>query len=169
MNLNKKIILGALCLSCLGVGNASANVMQIHFNEDRPVIETKLTKIDKITFTDTNFSIHFDSSSQLIEVASEHYAYGEVEKITFSDFASIQKIGKEDNINLLISPNPVDDIIRITGYNNSEPAQLSIYSLNGEEVIRIENWQGEPIDASLLSSGIYILRINTTTIKFIKS
>ena len=169
MNLNKKIILGALCLSCLGVGNASANVMQIHFNEDRPVIETKLTKIDKITFTDTNFSIHFDSSSQLIEVASEHYAYGEVEKITFSDISSIGKISKEDNFKLLISPNPVNDIIRIMGYNSSEPAELSIYSLDGEEVIRIENWQGEPIDASLLSSGIYILRINTTTIKFIKS
>ena len=169
MNINKKIICGVLCLSCLGVGNASANVMQIHFNEDRPVIETKLTKIDKITFTDTNFSIHFDSSSQLIEVASEDYAYGEVEKITFSNINSIENIGKEENVKLMISPNPVDDIIRITGYNNSEPAQLSIYSLNGEEVMRIENWQGEPIDASLLSSGIYILRINTTTIKFIKS
>ena len=169
MNINKKIICGVLCLSCLGVGNASANVMQIHFNEDRPVIETKLTKIDKITFTDTNFSIHFDSSSQLIEVASEDYAYGEVEKITFSNINSIENIGKEENVKLMISPNPVDNIIRIVGYNNSEPAQLSIYSLNGEEVMRIENWQGETIDASPLSAGIYILRINTTTIKFIKS
>ena len=168
MNINKKIICGVLCLSCLGVGNASANVMQIHFNEDRPVIETKLTKIDKITFTDTNFSIHFDSSSQLIEVASEDYAYGEVEKITFSNINSIENIGKEENVKLMISPNPVDNIIRIVGYNNSEPAQLSIYSLNGEEVMRIENWQGETIDASPLSAGIYILRINTTTIKFIK-
>ena len=69
----------------------------------------------------------------------------------------------------MISPNPVDNIIRIIGYNNSEPAQLSIYSLNGEEVMRIDNWQGELIDASPLSAGIYILRINTTTIKFIKS
>lgn len=169
MNINKKIICGVLCLSYFGVGNASANVMQIHFNEDRPVIETKLTKIDKITFTDTNFSIHFDSSSQLIEVASEDYAYGEVEKITFSNINSIENIGKEENVKLMISPNPVDNIIRIVGYNNSEPAQLSIYSLNGEEVMRIENWQGETIDASPLSAGIYILRINTTTIKFIKS
>ena len=169
MNINKKIICGVLCLSYFGLGSISANVMQIHFNEDRPVIETKLTKIDKITFTDTNFSIHFDSSSQLIEVASEDYAYGEVEKITFSDISSIGKIGKEENVKLMISPNPVDNIIRIVGYNNSEPAQLSIYSLNGEEVMRIENWQGETIDASPLSAGIYILRINTTTIKFIKS
>ena len=69
----------------------------------------------------------------------------------------------------MISPNPVDNIIRIVGYNNSEPAQLSIYSLNGEEVMRIENWQGETIDASPLSAGIYILKINTTAIKFIKS
>lgn len=169
MNINKKIICGVLCLSYFGLESISANVMQIHFNEDRPVIETKLTKIDKITFTDTNFSIHFDSSSQLIEVASEDYAYGEVEKITFSNINSIENIGKEENVKLMISPNPVDNIIRIVGYNNSEPAQLSIYSLNGEEVMRIENWQGETIDASPLSAGIYILRINTTTIKFIKS
>lgn len=169
MNINKKIICGVLCLSYFGLESISANVMQIHFNEDRPVIETKLTKIDKITFTDTNFSIHFDSSSQLIEVASEDYAYGEVEKITFSNINSIENIGKEENVKLMISPNPVDNIIRIVGYNNSEPAQLSIYSLNGEEVMRIENWQGETIDASPLSAGMYILRINTTTIKFIKS
>ncbi|MBR5787850.1 MAG: T9SS type A sorting domain-containing protein [Muribaculaceae bacterium] len=133
------------------------------------MIETKLTAIDKITFTDTSFSIHFDSSSHLTDVASAHYAYGEVEKITFSDISSIQKIGNEDNIRLLISPNPVDDIIRIVGYNTTEPAQLSIYSLDGEEMMRIDNWQGEPIDASQLSAGIYILRINTHTIKFIKS
>ena len=163
MNLNKKIILGIVSLSCLGVGNASANVMQIHFNEDRPMIETKLTAIDKITFTDTSFSIHITDN------ATEDYGYGEVEKITFSDISSIGKISKEDNFKLLISPNPVNDIIRIMGYNSSEPAQLSIYSLDGEEVIRIENWQGESIDASQLSAGIYILRINTTTIKFIKS
>ena len=169
MSINKKLILGIVCLSYLGVGSISANVMQIHFNEDRPMIETKLTAIDKITFTDTSFSIHFDSSSHLTEVASELYGYGEVEKITFSDISSIGKISKEDNFKLLISPNPVNDIIRIMGYNSSEPAQLSIYSLDGEEVIRIENWQDEAIDASQLSAGIYILRINTTTIKFIKS
>lgn len=169
MNINKKIICGVLCLSYFGLGRISANVMQIHFNEDKPMIETKLTAIDKITFTDTSFSIHFDSSSHLTDVASEHYAYGEVEKITFSNINSIENIGKEENVKLMISPNPVDNIIRIVGYNNSEPAQLSIYSLNGEEVMRIENWQGETIDASPLSAGIYILRINTTTIKFIKS
>ena len=169
MKINKKIICGVLCLSYFGLGSISANVMQIHFNEDKPMIETKLTAIDKITFTDTSFSIHFDSSSHLTDVASVHYAYGEVEKITFSDINSIENIGKEENVKLMISPNPVDNIIRIVGYNNSEPAQLSIYSLNGEEVMRIENWQGETIDASPLSAGIYILRINTTTIKFIKS
>ena len=169
MKINKKIICGVLCLSYFGLGSISANVMQIHFNEDKPMIETKLTAIDKITFTDTSFSIHFDSSSHLTDVASEHYAYGEVEKITFSDISSIQNVSKDDNLKLMISPNPVNDIIRIVGYNNSEPAQLSIYSLNGEEVMRIENWQGETIDASPLSAGIYILRINTTTIKFIKS
>ena len=163
MSINKKLILGIVCLSYLGVGSISANVMQIHFNEDRPMIETKLTAIDKITFTDTSFSIHITDN------ATEDYGYGEVEKITFSDISSIGKISKEDNFKLLISPNPVNDIIRIMGYNSSEPAQLSIYSLDGEEVIRIENWQGEAIDASQLSAGIYILRINTTTIKFIKS
>ena len=163
MSINKKLICGIVCLSSLGLGDASANVMQIHFNKDRPVIETDLSTIDKITFANTGFSMH------LIDNATENYGYGEVEKITFSDFNSIENIDKEDNLKLLISPNPVDNIIRIIGYNNSEPAQLSIYSLNGEEVMRIDNWQGEPIDASPLSAGIYILRINTTAIKFIKS
>ena len=163
MNLNKKIILGIVCLSSLGLKDASAGVMQIHFTEDKPMIETDLSAIDKITFTDTSFSILSTDN------ATTDYGYGEVDKITFSDFNSIQKIGNKDNIRLLISPNPVDDIIRIVGYNNSEAAQLAIYSLDGEEMMRVDNWQGESIDASQLSAGIYILRINTHTIKFIKS
>ena len=163
MNIIKKTFFGIVCLSCLGLGRASANVMQIHFNEDRPMSETELSLIDKITFTDTGFSL------LLTDNAAESYGYGKVEKITFSDFSSIAKIGTESNLRLLISPNPVDDIIRIIGYDSTEPVQLSIYLLDGEEVMRVDNWQGEPIDASLLSAGIYILRINTTTIKFIKS
>ncbi len=162
MNINKKIIFGIVCLSYLGLGRISANVMQIHFNKDSPVCETYLSTIDKITFTDTGFSMH------LTDNATENYGYGEVEKITFSDFSSIEKIGKEENLKLMISPNPVDNIIRIIGYNNSEPTQFSIYSINGEEVMRIDNWQGELIDASPLSAGIYILKINTIAIKFIK-
>ena len=163
MKINKKLIFGIVCLSYLGLGDISAAVMQIHFTEDRPMIETDLSAIDKITFTDTSFSILSTDN------ATTDYGYGEVDKITFSDFNSIQKIGNEDNIRLLISPNPVDDIIRIVGYNTTEPTQLAIYSLDGEEMMRIDNWQGEPIDASQLSAGIYILRINTHTIKFIKS
>ena len=163
MKINKKLIFGIVCLSYLGLGDISAAVMQIHFTEDRPMIETDLSAIDKITFTDTSFSILSTDN------ATTDYGYSEVDKITFSDFNSIQKIGNEDNIRLLISPNPVDDIIRIVGYNNSEAVQLAIYSLNGEEMMRVDNWQGEPIDASQLSAGIYILRINTHTIKFIKS
>ena len=163
MKINKKLIFGIVCLSYLGLGDISAAVMQIHFTEDRPMIETDLSAIDKITFTDTSFSILSTDN------ATTDYGYGEVDKITFSDFNSIQKIGNEDNIRLLISPNPVDDIIRIVGYNTTEPAQLAIYSLDGEEMMRIDNWLGEPIDASQLSAGIYILRINTHTIKFIKS
>ena len=88
MNINKKIIFGIVCLSYLGLGRISANVMQIHFNKDRPVCETYLSTIDKITFTDTGFSMH------LTDNATENYGYGEVEKITFSDFSSIEKIGK---------------------------------------------------------------------------
>ena len=163
MKINKKLIFGIVCLSYLGLGDISAAVMQIHFTEDRPMIETDLSAIDKITFTDTSFSILSTDN------ATTDYGYSEVDKITFSDFNSIQKIGNEDNIRLLISPNPVDDIIRIVGYNNSEAVQLAIYSLDGEEMMRVDNWQGEPIDASQLSAGIYILRINTHTIKFIKS
>ena len=163
MNINKKAIFGVVCLSFLGLGHVSAKVMQIHFNEGQPLSETELSLIDKITFTETGFSL------QLTDNATESYGYGKVEKITFSDFSSIAKIGTESNLQLLISPNPVDDIIRIIGYDSTEPVQLSIYSLDGEEVMRVDNWQGEPIDASLLSAGIYILRINTTTIKFIKS
>lgn len=163
MKIKKKFIFSLVALSYLGIGGVSANVMQIHFNTDKPMSETDLSAIDKITFSETGFSV------VLTDNATEAYGYGEVEKITFSDINSVAEIGRGDNLNLLITPNPVDDIIRIKGYNSTEPAQLTIYSLNGAQIVRIENWAGEPIDASQFPAGIYILSINNTTIKFIKS
>ena len=79
--------------------------------------------------------------------------------------------GIEDVTNAIsIYPNPVAEKIFI---NNGEGAHIAIYSLNGQEVMYIENANAnEKIYVAELSAGTYVVRISSngkvTTMKFVK-
>ena len=77
----------------------------------------------------------------------------------------------EDVTNAIsIYPNPVAEKIFI---NNGEGDHIAIYSLNGQEVMYIENANAnEKIYVAELSAGTYVVRISSngkvTTMKFVK-
>jgi pectinesterase len=67
-----------------------------------------------------------------------------------------------------IYPNPVHDKLFIKSTN----VQISIYSINGEKKISIQNFTGHGINVSDLLPGIYWIKVNdgktTRTVKFLK-
>lgn len=162
MRKEKKLFLATACMLCLGAGSLSANVMQVHFNGQDPMHETELGLIDKVTFSGTGFTILLNDQS------TENFTYGNVKKITFTVPAGNVETQLVEASELLVSPNPVGATLNVKGFNATEPAQLAIYSVAGGEVLRVNGWNGESIDVAHLAAGIYILKINNQTIKFIK-
>lgn len=62
--------------------------------------------------------------------------------------------------------NPVGDLLEFTG--NLECGSIGrIFDLSGRETVRFV-WQNAPVNVSQLSSGVYILNINNTSIKIVK-
>ena len=78
---------------------------------------------------------------------------------------------EEKNIaNFLVYPNPVTTELRLA--HLTEPCQITIYSIDGRELLNLTNFEFETIDVSFLKAGIYFLHVksnnNSKSIKFIK-
>ena len=75
----------------------------------------------------------------------------------------------EDNTNdiNIISPNPASDFIYLPETNNLIK-EATIYSIFGEKVLQFNDFQSNTIDISGLSKGVYFLRINNKSYKFVK-
>ena len=92
----------------------------------------------------------------------------DVKRITFEGkWTGVEGVSKEAT-SLRLRSNPVEAILSVEGYDGSKPAVVSIYSIAGREALHGENWKGEDINVSHLPTGVYILRINNSTLKFIK-
>ena len=74
----------------------------------------------------------------------------------------------DDEKSFKIYPNPVQNILYVKG--SSEAYSIEIYSLIGQLVKTVSN--ANEIDVSLLSQGVYLIRISnenvSTTQRFIK-
>ncbi|WP_179349126.1 T9SS type A sorting domain-containing protein [Winogradskyella pacifica] len=60
---------------------------------------------------------------------------------------------------LHIYPNPVADELKITGIQNEQIAQVSIYNLNGQQLM--ERTSVDALDVSSLAAGVYMLNVVT--------
>jgi hypothetical protein len=74
----------------------------------------------------------------------------------------VEDIGLEDQLN--VYPNPVTDVLNVQWNNTSEAASLSIRDLSGRLILSERGGNGNAaIDLSELSSGNYILELQTQT------
>jgi len=62
----------------------------------------------------------------------------------------------------LIYPNPVNDLLRLRKVNFFEPYQFRLFTVNGQEVLRL-NWIDEQTEIALvgLPKGVYLYRIES--------
>ena len=154
----------AIAMMMLGTATSSADTaIQIHLQEvSTEPLQMSLSDIRKITFNQNEINFVLDDAT---EVALE---LSEVSKLTFSGDVSVESLIK-DTEKVAIVPNPVVSNFKILGADKYKGETLTIYSINGQIVNQTAAWDGEAIDVSNLPQGIYLLNINTLTIKFIKS
>jgi hypothetical protein len=91
-------------------------------------------------------------------LASETVA--EIRKITFSHSATAVEDAPVTDI--LIYPNPTQDILIIKGIENQS---LRVYDLQGKMIL---HEHGTEVHVSHLATGTYLLQIGTQVVRFIK-
>ena len=65
-----------------------------------------------------------------------------------------------------LHPNPSSGSITVENLNTA--AAVSIYSVNGKKVMSLDNYTGESINVSALSSGLYLVSIETEESKEVR-
>ena len=114
----------------------------------------------------------FSNNSLLINYLSgpiETYSLDNISKLTFKSVVT-----GADNLSLpgagimKVYPNPVNDVVYIQNAPETDFI-VSIYRMNGVLILNTKLSSGsKSIDVSYLSSGLYLLNVNSRTFKFVK-
>ncbi|MBR6756923.1 MAG: T9SS type A sorting domain-containing protein [Bacteroidaceae bacterium] len=124
--------------------------------------EVDISKISKIRFDATAFNVEFRDAT-----ASDAYNYTQVKRITFKNGPAA--LGEVDVMQpLVVMPNPVQDNLYLVGGNDLHGTDVNVYSVIGMHVMKVAGWNGDAIDVSHLAPGVYVINIQSTTLKFVK-
>ncbi len=165
MKKNKLLFLAAILLALPLVSLAQEQDCMVLYLDDGTETKMELVGIDKVTFGETTVSV----------VANEGYAfdataeYTAVRKIAFNLVSAGVNTLESVVQQLVVAPNPVTTSVWVKGYNPTDAALVTVWSVSGQLCRSISEWDGSPIDVSALPQGIYFLKINGKTLKFAKS
>ena len=114
-------------------------------------------------------TIKFKTKKMLVTTAdntSTDFYFSDIVKITFNEEGT--SIETQDFSTASINPNPAKDIVTIQNAEQMYGSDICIYSITGMLIDKLPQWNGESIDVSNLSPGIYFINSNSTTLKFVK-
>lgn len=152
-------------MACASVLGAQADVaLQVNpKDEGATAVKVGLTTSSVIRFSESGVEVDDGNG------ATQTFDFATIASLTFVEGSSSAiDAATVGSLQISLAENPVTDRLIITGYDSEAPANLQIVSSAGRTVALLPAWKGEIIDASSWTPGLYILRLNTTTIKFIK-
>ena len=117
----------------------------------------EFNNLDKITFSGTKVKILQTNGTEISA------SMGEIERIHFSNYSSIDEVGvRKENIFNYIS----NDCIEI---NSNAGDIVRIYNIIGNQLMCVRQKSANSIiSIANLPQGIYIIKINDQTAKFVK-
>lgn len=162
MNKTKFICGAVFAMMIGGVATAMADdITAIMYSEDNQAIDSAPIETQyAITFGNDGINV-LNADKQLLKTVP----YAGVHYIQLMGVAAVGML--EADSSLALKENPVGSTLEIVGYGNGATT-LRIYDLAGRQRLAAENWNGESVNVSNLSPGMYIVSIDSTTIKFIK-
>ena len=99
--------------------------------------------------------------------STEYYRTFEVyENATYIAYFDYNDVEEVDAIAFSLYPNPANDKIHIEGLQGG--AEIYIFNIMGEEVMKKVVYDDNEIDVSNLSSGIYVVKCGNASMKFVK-
>lgn len=146
----------AISMNCM----EAQNNLILKFN-DGSEASSLLTTLNKITFSGSNIVFnHTDASTSL-------YLIPTVRKITFGVYSDVPGVIAAKTL-ISAYPSPATDFILL---KDAPEGILNILIIRMDGVVMINKKlfsNKTPIDISGLASGLYLLKINNTTLKFSK-
>lgn len=121
----------------------------------------KVEDIKSMTFEGNSLKVNKQTDE------ADTYPFADITSISFDTTDGVENL-KIDGGKLSVSVKPGSNLIEINGYNSKERYNVAVFSLSGEKVLGNNTWKGEPVDISVLPQGVYVFKINNTTLKFRK-
>lgn len=143
--------------------------LTLKMNAQSTNVQFVITTIDGVdqTYTLTNENhVWFENGTTLnFEVGDIiiEYALSDIRKITCNE---IEGTNENKETALSVFPNPVHDIMMLRNLDGTQTVR--IYAIDGHLVKSTETDGSQPIDISSLSLGIYLVKIQSQTLKMIK-
>ena len=162
----KKIFTTCLLLTAISGGgllHAETEQLFLSANDEdgNSISKTVITTESAIRFSEDGVGIY------LGETLQETISYADLFSLSFfvSKESGLSQGITSDGVSL--RRNPVESTLEFNGTLENKTA-LNIFDLKGALCLGIQGWSGECVDVSGLTPGLYIVKFNNQTIKFIK-
>ena len=152
-----------LLIFILFVGLIGVEAQSLILTTKDGVITRQLSTLKRFTFSNNNLLMNYLSGPV------ETYSLDNISKLTFKSVVTgVDNLSLTGTGVMKVYPNPVSDVIYIQNAPETD-FTVSIYRMNGVLVLTTKLSSGtKSIDVSYLSSGLYLLNVNSRTFKFVK-
>ncbi len=156
-----KILSAALLVTFMTVGNANAQTkMIVTPTTGGTAAEYALTDVKSLTFGRDNFVVNeFNANAST-------FLFKKVQSIKFQTISTsiehVTQLGEK------LSFACFGDMLHVQGWSQDKTANITVFNISGQTIASVAQWNGEPINMNGASSGIYLIKINNKTYKFIK-
>lgn len=157
--MKKYILQWVICLAAMlwASGGMAQTKVTLTF-QDASTQEIDVSESGKIYFSDDY--MYIDDGTAL----PYSFALANIRKMTFGQGVGVSEIVPDA---FKVYPNPVRDELYVSG-NEFGPYHYTLYSIDGRLLLQGEVGNGETIPTGDIPAGLYILKINNTSLKINK-
>lgn len=157
MDINKKMILSVL-IALAGSAAVAQESLVVYSHSSAQLYKTGLESVVKLSFEGDDIVIYTS------EGQTGSFALTDVMSIKFDDLTS--GIGNAETGKEGFTLYCRDGFIGADCWPDGAEAFAAVYDISGREVVSLGKWTGQPVSVANLSRGIYIFKVNDSTIKF---
>ena len=127
------------------------------------IMKNNGTTADYVMSSDAK--IYYSDTQLFLDNNGETYTYI-LSELRKAYFTIIDNVAEVDNQQFTVYPNPTNDVLKIGNISDNQP--VTIYSVDGKIIKKIEVSDEAEINVSDLQPGLYIIGVGNEYSKFIK-
>ncbi len=159
MTKKSTLILAALSLLAVGSARADKKLVATDSSTGKDLATVALSDISKVNFSDGSVVFNAMSGVKTYIPLTNSLVLKFVEDST----TGISQVGGTSG----------DIKVGYDGYSLSASGlktatNASVYTIGGQKALSLNAWTGDPVSTASLANGVYILKVNNKSIKFVK-